>query len=849
MKPIAVYTVAATLPARISALRELAYNFWWCWNLDAQDLFERIDKVLWEEVHHNPVALLNQVGTVRLEALASQPDFVSFLENVYARFQNYMHSNSWFDSAAGNPNSGQIAYFSLEYGINESFPNYSGGLGVLAGDHLKSASDLGIPLIGVGLLYQMGYFRQHITQSGWQSESLFENEFYSMPLVLMRNDAGEPLVVEINLPLGIAYANIWRAMIGRTPLYLLDTNIPQNAAIPEYRDISDQLYGGNTETRIQQEILLGIGGIRALRMLGINPSAIHINEGHAAFATLERTRFLMQDMGMDFHTAMELTHAGMIFTTHTPVPAGNEVFSQSLIDKYFGGYWQRLGLNREEFLALGQASGQADLFSMTVLALRMSSHRNGVSKLHGAVARRMWQGIWSSFPEEEVPITSITNGVHTATWVAGGMAELYDRYLSPVWRTETHDHTLWQRIDNIPNEELWRVHQRYRERLVLFARGYQLNKQKGSLSAQQKSRINQFLNPDALTIGFARRFATYKRATLLFSDMSRLKKLLTNPLRPVQMIIAGKAHPHDNAGKELIQSIIHSVREYGLEDHVVFLEDYSMAVARTMVKGCDIWLNTPRRPLEASGTSGMKASLNGCLHVSVLDGWWDEAYNRENGFAIGAGLEYQDPAEQDIIEAAALYELLENEIIPLFYERNRLGVPQGWVARMKAAISTITPEFSTARMVREYTRKFYIPALRKFTELNSNGAWQARELKEWKRRVLYNWNSIQIQNVQVEDYQHVQVGGVIRVGADIILGNLNPHDIIVEAYYGKLGADGAIRNALHTRLSLIYTADGKARYEGSYHCSEGGLQGCTVRVLPSNEMINDPADLGLCTWA
>ncbi|MBI3260649.1 MAG: alpha-glucan family phosphorylase [Ignavibacteriae bacterium] len=849
MKPVATYIVSATLPQRISALKELAYNYWWCWNIDAQELFERIDIELWEEVSHNPVALLNRVPQSQLKSLSEQADFVSFLDTIYEKFRAYMEAQTWYASVAAQPNN-YIAYFSLEYGINESFPNYSGGLGVLAGDHLKSTSDLGVPLIGVGLLYQMGYFRQSLTQSGWQKESYFENDFYSMPMVLMKNPQGDALTIELEYPLGKLYAQIWKVQVGRTPLYLLDTNIHQNSAIVEYRDITDQLYGGNTETRIQQEILLGVGGIRALRTIGINPTIIHINEGHAAFATLERTRYLMQDFSMDFATAMELTHAGMIFTTHTPVPAGNEVFNTGLMDKYFSGYWRALGITRDEFLALGNIERSSkETFSMTILALRLSSYRNGVSQLHGDVARKMWQELWKDFPQQEVPISAITNGVHTLTWIAGGMGELYDRYLTPRWRTETDDQSLWKRVDAIPSEELWRVHQRYRERLVLFARKYLQKKLEGKIAPQQLSIVNQYLNPDALTIGFARRFATYKRATLLFSDMQRLKAILTNPQKPVQIILAGKAHPHDTAGKEMIQAIIQNVRLHGLEHHVVFLEDYSMAIARAMVKGSDIWLNTPRRPHEASGTSGMKAGLNGCLHVSVLDGWWDEGYTNDNGFTIGLGEDYPNREDQDAMEALLLYDLLEQVIVPTFYERPKNNTPHDWVERMKASIRTVAGKFSTTRMVRDYAKNFYLPAMERTRILSANNGEQARSLHDWKRRMLAEWVNVKVQNVHLEGIGDAYVGKHIEVYATVDLGELSPNDVLVEGYYGGVDSHGNIDIPHVITLQMKSAANGVFYYQGGYECTAGGVQGCTVRVLPYSPFIAGKADMGVCAWA
>lgn len=848
MKPVTTYIVTATLPAALASLKELSYNYWWCWYLDAMQLFERMDRELWEEVRHNPVELLNRIEPKRLDALAAQEDFVRDVNVVIDRLHTYLSEQKWFDGQNNHSAGKKIAYFSLEFGINESFPNYSGGLGILAGDHLKSASDLGVPLIAVGLLYQMGYFHQYLTQSGWQKESYLTNDFYSLPLTLVRDETGARIMIGVRLPAGMVYAQVWKMLVGKTHLYLLDTNIPENEGIPEYRDIADQLYGGTTDTRIQQEILLGIGGIRALRAMGINPTVIHINEGHAAFASLERTRLHMEDKGLDFATAYELTHSGMIFTTHTPVPAGNEVFSADLIDRYFGAYWGMLGLSRDDFFALGNISMPSNSFSMTVLALKMSSFRNGVSQLHGKVARAMWRDLWKDFPNEEVPIGAITNGIHTQTWVAGGLAELYDKYLTPRWRTETDDETVWQLAQTIPSEELWQVHNDYRERTILFARTYIQKHQQSRLTAQDIAKINEYLDPNAFTIGFARRFATYKRAGLLFSDMPRLKALLLNPDRPVQIIIAGKAHPHDTAGKEIIQTIIHNVREHGLDRRVVFLEDYSMAVSRAMLKGCDIWLNTPRRPQEASGTSGMKAGLNGCLHVSILDGWWDEAYNGENGFSIGYGEDFRSASDQDIVEGAALYELLEQTIIPMFYNRKG-GVPYSWVQRMKAAIATIGGQFSTMRMVKDYATQFYLPAIRRADMLTADGSNNAAILKNWRQKIASAWGQVSVERVTVEGDRHASVGKTISVTAVIRCGMLHPSDLLVQTFHGGVDVVGNLTSGTAVEMTYSYDEGGKAVYRGSYVCERGGIQGCTVRVLPYHELLVSPTDIGLCVWA
>lgn len=849
MRPVATYIVTASLPDVLAPLKELAYNYWWCWNPEAVALFVEMDRELWERVRHNPVQLLNNIEPMRLEALAGRRDFLDRLRTVMENFNAYLKADTWFSRQNHHTTGKTIAYFSLEYGINESFPNYSGGLGILAGDHLKSASDAGVPITAIGLLYQMGYFQQYLTQSGWQKENYPANDFYSLPISPILDGEEERLLISVELPGGTLYAAIWEMRVGRARLFLLDTNIPQNEAIPEYRDIADQLYGGTVETRIQQEILLGIGGIRALRAMNINPTLIHINEGHAAFASLERTRMIMKDYSLDFATAYELMHAGMIFTTHTPVPAGNEVFSAELIEKYFADYWKSLELSRDEFVSLGNINMPSNSFSMTVLALKMSSLRNGVSQLHGKVARSMWCDLWKNFPADEVPIRAITNGVHAQTWVAGGLAELYDKYLTPRWRTETDDNELWRGALLIPSEELWNIHCNWRGRMILFARAYMQRHQQDRLTAQDIAAINEYLDPNTFTIGFARRFATYKRAGLLFGDMPRLKALLLNPERPAQIILAGKAHPHDNAGKEVIQSIIHNVREYGLDRRVIFLEDYSMAVSRALVRGCDVWLNTPRRPQEASGTSGMKAGLNGCLHVSILDGWWDEAYNGENGFAIGYGEDFRSATDQDIVEGSALYELLEQTIIPMFYRRKEDGLPYQWIDRMKSSIASVSGQFSSMRMVKEYARRFYIPAMRSYEVLAGDGASDAAELRDWRERIKSGWNGVRVDSVNIEGLERASVGKTINVSARIRTGALAPGDLLVEAFHGALDSAENIISGTAVEMRFAYDENGSAVYRGSYVCARGGRQGCTVRVLPFNELLVSPADTGLCVWA
>lgn len=850
IKPLYSYLVSAKLPEKIEKLKEMAYNFWWCWNSDAKEMFIRMSRELWEETNHNPVMVLNKMKQSELEDLSNQPDFVNFVEHNYKRFRKYMDDNGWYHSI--NPEPAKcIAYFSTEYGINESFPNYSGGLGILSGDHLKSSSDLGLPLVGIGLLYQQGYFRQHLTQNGWQTESYNFNDFFSMALVRMEDASGKPITIDIDLPLGKCYAHIWKLQVGKVPLYLLDTNIPENT-LDEYKDISDQLYGGTRETRIQQEIVLGIGGVRALKALNIEPEVVHINEGHAAFALLERSYNIMQKFNIDFDTASVITKMSSVFTTHTPVPAGNETFHVTRMENYFMNYYPKLGISKEFFINLGQIGDieNDEHFSMTVLGLKLTAYHNGVSKLHGEVARKMWKGIWPQFTETEIPIGHITNGVHTQTWVAREFSELFDRYLSPRWRSETDNNEVWSRIDIIPNEEIWREKQRRRVRLVLFARQYLQKRQREFLGADEIRKINEYLDPDALTIGFARRFATYKRALLLFKDMDRLAKIVNNPEKPVQIIIAGKAHPHDTAGKEVIQAMIQRIRKYNLEKKILFLEDYDMIIARYMVKGCDVWLNNPIRPMEASGTSGMKAGLNGTLNFSILDGWWDEGYDGNNGFSIGSGEEYANYDDQEIIEAGALYDALENIVVETFYDRvgfNR--VPQKWIGIMKNSIKTIAGNFSTMRMIKDYTQQFYMPAYQNFNRLSSDIGKNAISFKHWKERVQNGWNKVEVINYKMLNDGENYIGKEIKVSAEVRLGDLTPAEIIVQVVYGDVDHKDELDNINFNNLNLISQNENIAHYEGSYLCSGTGMQGFSIRILPKHEFMINSSDLSLCTWA
>ncbi len=858
MKPIRTFTVTPSLPAPLERLRALAYNLRWAWNHDAIELFRRLDSDLWETTGHNPVRMLGVIDQAKLEAAAADEGLLAHLVRVSRDFDSYLAGEStWFTKAHGRSEGPLVAYFSAEFGVTECLSIFAGGLGLLAGDHLKSASDLGVPLVGVGLLYQQGYLRQHLDEAGWQKETYADNDFYTLPLGLERKPDGAPLAVEVAYPGRIVTAQIWWAQVGRVALYLLDTNIPINR--PEDRDITDQLYGGDLEMRLKQEMMLGIGGFRALQALGLQPLVYHMNEGHAAFLALEHVRHLIESGGLSFDEARAAATASLIFTTHTPVPAGHDHFSPELMDRYLGDYVRSLGLSRRDFLALGRQdpADEGGTFSMTVLALRMSAYSNGVSRLHGQVSRQMMQAIWPGVPEEEIPIGHVTNGVHFRSWISHEMDQLYDRYLGPRWEEEPADRTIWQRVERIPAEELWRTHERRRERLVAFARRrLRAQLEQRGAPPSEIDMADEALNPEALTIGFARRFATYKRATLLLRDPDRLARILNDPQRPVQIIFAGKAHPRDTEGKELIKQVVSLARQEPFRRRLIFLEDYDIAVARYLVQGADMWLNTPRRPLEASGTSGMKAMANGGLNLSVLDGWWDEAWGASEpnstpiGWAIGGREAYSDPAYQDQVEAEALYDLLERDVVPTFYERSAGGLPRRWIARMKASIATLSPFFNTHRMVQEYTERFYLPAAASYRKLTADGMAGAKALATWKARVQTEWPHVRIEAIEAGLPAEVQVGGEIHARARVRLGALTPDDVMVELLVGRVNADGELVDVEVTPLKPTGAHQGLFVYEiSAVPCRKSGLHGYTLRVLPHHPDLTTPFQPGLIVWA
>ncbi|MFB8791793.1 MAG: alpha-glucan family phosphorylase [Potamolinea sp.] len=853
MQPIRTFNVSPFLPTQLAPLRKLAYNLHWDWNVETKDLFRRLDRDLWESSRHNPVLMLGTISQSRLQEVAEDDGFIAQMERASQQLDNYLKERTWYRKNRGQTEAKECyAYFCAEYGLVDCLPIYSGGLGVLAGDHLKSASDLGLPLVAVGLLYQEGYFAQYLNADGWQQERYPINDFYNMPLHLERNEDGSELRIEVEYPGRTVYARVWRVQVGTVPLYLLDTNIEPNN--PYDHDITDELYGGDLDLRIHQEMMLGIGGMRALQALGYKPTVYHLNEGHSAFLILERIRKLIQEEGLSFTEAKQVAQATQVFTTHTPVSAGFDLFPPDKAMYYVGQYANFFGLSREEFLGLGRedTSNLESPFSMAALAIKTSSFINGVSQLHGEVSRVMFQGLWANLPLVEVPITSITNGVHARSVVAKSTQELYDRYVGPSWSEKGPEDPLWDRVNSIPDEEMWRNHERCRSEMVVYVRErMQKHLRDRGATPGELAAAQEILDPNILTIGFARRFATYKRANLFMRDMDRIKKIMrANKDRQVQFVIAGKAHPKDTPGKELIREIIHQIREAGIGDHVVFVPDYDIYLARLLVAGCDVWLNTPRRPREASGTSGMKGSMNGLPNLSILDGWWEEADYVRTGWAIGHGETYDDPEYEDQVEANALYDLLEQEVVPLFYERDGEGVPRGWVAKMKDAIKLNCPVFNTARMLRDYAVHGYFPTSDRFFAMTQDNYKPAKELAHWKRQLFERWYNIKIEDVDIAAPSELMVNQAVSVKTRINLAGLTPEDVQVELYQGSVNADGQIVNGLPVPMTFQGTDEHKRSiYTADVSYSASGLQGLSLRVLPKHDNLSSPYEPGLVLWA
>ncbi len=850
MKPIIKFNVVPSLPPQLEALRRLAYNLCFSWRGEIRDLFQRMDPRLWTECGHNPVLMLGLISQERLEKLSGDQAFTAQLERVTHDFDRYL-SQPRIQAVDYSPELPfQVAYFSAEFGLTGCLPIYSGGLGILSGDHLKSASDLNVPLVGVGLLYQEGYFSQYLSTDGWQMETYPINDFSNIPVTMVKDDSGKPLQVFVDFKGEPVQILIWRIDLGRVPLFMLDTNIPDNS--PEIRRTTAQLYGGDRDMRLRQEIVLGIGGIRALKVLGIEPTVIHMNEGHSAFSALERINILRKQKNLSFDAAREFVIATTVFTTHTPVPAGNDVFDSGLIQSYFSEYVKELGINFRVLLGYGRLDprDEGEKFGMSTLALRLSSHANGVSRLHGRVSRSMWQKIWRHHPVEDVPVDYITNGIHVPTWISRDMAALLDRYLGPDWAEDPDNEKVWEQVERIPDTELWRFHERCREHLIGFARRLLSEQLKArGIDPAEIQEAREVLMPDALTIGFARRFATYKRATLIFRDPDRLDRLLNNPERPVQIIVSGKAHPQDNEGKEFIKTIIHLSREERFRRRVVFLEDYNFHIAHVMVSGCDLWLNTPRRPLEACGTSGMKALANGSLHLSVLDGWWDEGYDRAYGWAIGHGEEYSNNEIQDNIESLDLYNLLEEEVVPMFYRRGHDEIPRRWVEKMKAGLRYLVPIFNSHRMVQEYMDRCYLPCSRRFNLLRSDDFSETKDLASWRQKLMTGWNDVRVAEVSSDKDRDITTGSELKITTKVKLGALQPDDVTVEAYYGRLDHNDEFTDRETAVLGLKELKDDFYIFEGKIPCADVGRFGYTVRIMPSKKRLENSFVMGLVTWA
>lgn len=829
------------LPPALGRLPEIGINLLWSWDHNIRALFRRLDPVIWKDSNHNPVVMLGRVPQSTLERAASDPRFLALYKRACETLDAYL---------AAKPQSNMlIAYFSMEYGLLDCMPIYSGGLGVLSGDHLKASSDAVLPLVGIGLLYQKGYLQQALGPDGWQQERTPVNDFYSLPVTPETRADGSELLVSVTLAGTEVFLKVWRIDVGRVKLFLLDSNIPRNS--PEHREITNQLYGGDRHTRIRQEIALGIGGLRALKELGLSPTVCHMNEGHSAFLALERIRLLMAEQRLSFDEALEATRSNNIFTTHTSVPAGIDLFDSGMMYEYFHDYCDEVGIGFDQLLALGrrEPGDSQEPFSMAIAAIKTSSYRNAVSRLHRRVSQQMWEGLWPKLPVWEVPITSITNGVHLTSWINGDLAGIYDQYLQPDWREGHAEPRVWDQIMEIPEAELWEAHRRRKRRLISFVREHA-----AAIAAERNApgteirRLQDVLDPEALTIGFARRFATYKRATLIFRDLDRLRKILLNVRMPVQILVSGKAHPLDVPGKSLIKEIVQYSHASDLSERIVFVEDYGIHVARELVQGVDVWLNTPRRGEEACGTSGMKAGVNGVLNMSILDGWFDEAADRSGGWPIGDREPYSP--DQDDVHAAHIYSLLENEVVPLYYQNREQGVPREWMRRVKQSIQFVSANFNCQRMVDEYRSQLYEPAHAAYETVMRDHFAPARERARWNQTVTEKWPHVNFIDSSVQMGTAVLTGSPMPLRASVDLAGLRPEDVRVEAVVGRVAANGDLEETQVLTLAPLEQRGTVFLFGRDFAPYTTGRLGYSLRISPNHydDPLNRPCNSPM-KWA
>ncbi len=846
-------TVNPQLPKRIEKLGEISNNLWWSWNTEFLRLFQKIDMDLWEQCSKNPVKFLKQVSQDRLEKVSKDITFLKEYDKVAENFEDYMNSkNTWFSNKYPSNKKDLIAYFSAEYGLDQTIPIYSGGLGILSGDHLKSASDLGVPLVAVGLLYKHGYFNQKINGYGQQETEYNSIDLYDLPINPVKDDKGDDLTIYVKFPKRRLYLKVWQINVGRVKLYLLDSDIPKNNE--EDRDVTLKLYGGDQEMRIRQEIVLGMAGVNLLtKYLGLKPTVYHMNEGHSAFLNLEIIKNIIKEKQVSFEVARDIASSKTVFTTHTPVPAGNDIFPIELVEKYFKDFWPRLGITREEFLKLGMKPGPnlEKGFNMGILALKIAGKKNGVSKLHGAVSRELFSDVWPNIAANESPIGYVTNGIHTCSWLAPKLKELYNKYLIPYWQDNMHHDYVWEKIKNIPDDKLWSAHVERKRKLINLVKENTTERlRRSGYGYEEINEIVSKLNPDALTIGFARRFATYKRATLIFKDIERMTQIMNNAGRPVQLIFAGKAHPADKEGQDLIKYIHEVSMMPQFKGKIFLLENYNIAMSRYLVSGVDVWLNNPRRPMEASGTSGQKASVNGVINFSVLDGWWAEGYTQNNGWTIGTNAEYDSYEAQDMADSQSMYHTLEEKIIPIYYDRDKNGISKRWMEIMKNSIMTTGGKYSTARMLVDYTDKLYIPLCnltKKYYEnIDNVAAYNA-----WKKDLYENWKDVKItqENSNLDNIT-IDAGNNIEVGCEVQLPNIDVENVTVEVYYGKILDNGVVENVSIIPMQLQEADEEHRKYyfTTKIELTTGGNYGYTFRVMPRHEMLLEPANLNLVKW-